>query len=197
MKTFERIDDYGPPRPIEVEGTLALAAAEADVRTADAQVRVARSLRVPDLTVSTFARRLEATNDTAAVVGISIPIPFFNNGSAFAAQSRSEQTQAIALRNLAVIDTRQKIANAQAEVENAAATARAAGGPGLTAAQEAARIARIGCTQGKFDQIALLDAERTLSQTRQTYVDALAAYHDAQARLARLTPPAPTISGDY
>lgn len=46
---FERIDGYGPPRPIEVEGTLALAAAEADVRTADAQVRVARSLRVPDL----------------------------------------------------------------------------------------------------------------------------------------------------
>jgi len=193
---FERIDGYGPPRPIEVEGTLALAAAEADVRTADAQVRVARSLRVPDLTVSTFARRLEATNDTAAVVGISIPIPFFNNGSAFVAQSRSEQTQAIALRNLAVIDTRQQIASAQTEVANAAAIARAAGGPALTAAQEAARIARIGWTQGKFDQIALLDAERTLSQTRQTYVDALAAYHDAQARLDRLTTPAPLVSGD-
>ena len=193
---FERIDGYGPPRPVDIEGTLALAAAEADVRTADAQVRVARSLRVPDLTVSTFARRLEATNDTAAVVGISIPIPFFNNGSAFVAQSRSEQTQAIALRNLAVIDTRQQIASAQTEVANAAATARAAGGPGLAAAQEAARIARIGWSQGKFDQIALLDAERTLSQTRQTYVDALAAYHGAQARLDRLTTPAPTISGD-
>ena len=173
-----------------------MVAAEADVRTADAQVRVARSLRVPDLTVSTFARRLEATNDTAAVVGISIPIPFFNNGSAFVAQSRSEQTQAIALRNLAVVDTRQQIASAQTEVANAAATARAAGGPGLAAAQEAARIARIGWSQGKFDQIALLDAERTLSQTRQTYVDALAAYHDAQARLDRLTTPAPTNSGD-
>ncbi len=193
---FERIDGYGPPQPIDVEGTLALAAAEADVRTADAQVRVARTLRVPDLTVSTFARRLEATNDTAAVVGISIPIPFFNNGTAFVAQSRSEQTQAIALRNLAVVDTRQQIASAQTEVANAAATARAAGGPGLAAAQEAARIARIGWAQGKFDQIALLDAERTLSQTRQTYVDALAAYHDAQARLDRLTTPAPTISGD-
>jgi len=193
---FERIDDYGPPRPVDVEGTLALAAAEADVRTADAQVRVARSLRVPDLTVSTFARRLEATNDTAAMFGLSIPIPLFNNGNAFVAQSRSEQTQANALRNLAVVDTRQQIASAQTEVANAAATARAAGGPGLAAAQEAARIARIGWAQGKFDQIALLDAERTLSQTRQTYVDALAAYHDAQARLDRLTTPAPTISGD-
>lgn len=193
---FDRVDGYGPPRPIEVEGTLTLAAAEADVRTADAQVRVAKSLRVPDLTVSTFARRLQATGDTAAVVGISIPIPLFNNGSAFVAQSRSEQTVAVAQRNLAVVDTRQAIASAQAEVANAAATARAAGGPALAAAQEAARIARIGWAQGKFDQIALLDAERTLSQTRQTYVDALAAYHDAQARLDRLTTPAPVIPGD-
>src|SRR3546814_11163560 len=95
--------------PVDVDGTLALVAAEADVRTADAQVRVARSLRVPDLTVSASARRLAATNDTAAVVGISIPIPFFNNGSAFVAQSRSEPPQAIALRNLPVLDTRQPI----------------------------------------------------------------------------------------
>ena len=193
---FERIDGYGPPRPVDVEGTLSLAAAQADVRTAEAQVRVARSLRTPDLTVSTFARRLEATKDTAAVVGISIPIPLFNNGNAFVAQSRAEQTQALALRSLVILDTRQQIASAQTEVANAAATARAAGGPGLAAAQEAARIARIGWAQGKFDQIALLDAERTLSQTRQTYVDALAAYHDAQARLDRLTTPAPVIPGD-
>lgn len=193
---FDRISDYGPARPLDAEGTLTLAAAEADVRSADAQVRVARSLRVPDVTVSAFARRLAASGDTAAVVGLSIPIPIFNNGTAFVSQSRAEQTQAIALRNVALIDTRQSIASAQAEVANAAATARAAGGPGLAAAQEAARIARIGWAQGKFDQIALLDAERTLSQTRQSYVDALAAYHDAQARLDRLTLPAPTLSGD-
>lgn len=193
---FERIDGFGPRQPIDVEGTLAIAAAQADVRTADAQVGVARSLRVPDLTVSAAARRLAATNDTAAVVGISIPIPLFNNGSAFVAQSRAEQTQALALRSLVMVDTRQQIASAQAEVANAAATARAAGGPALAAAQEAARIARIGWRQGKFDQIALLDAERTLSQTRQTYVDALAAYHDAQARLDRLATPAPTTGDD-
>src|SRR3546814_5984540 len=32
---FERIDGYGPPRPVDVDGTLALVAAEADVRTAE------------------------------------------------------------------------------------------------------------------------------------------------------------------
>lgn len=193
---FERVDGYGPPRPIAVEGTLALAAAEADVRTAGAQVRVARTLRVPDLTVTAGARRLEGTNDTAAVFGVSIPLPVFNNGRALVAQTQANQTQAQALRSVTVIEVRQAIAQAQAEVANAAATARATGGPGLAAAAEAARIARIGWTQGKFDQLALLDAERTLSQTRSAHVDALAAFHDAQARLERLTTPAPTNSGD-
>jgi cobalt-zinc-cadmium efflux system outer membrane protein len=186
---------YGPAQPVEVEATLAYVAATADVRTADAQVRLARTLRVPDVTISAGARRLEQTNDTAAVIGVSIPIPIFNNGRAFVSQARAEQTQAQALRSLVVLDTRQEIARAQTELANAAATARATGGPALNAAAESARIARVGYSQGKFDQIALLDAERTLSQTRQAYVDALAAYHDAEARLQRLTTPAP-VAGE-
>lgn len=193
---FDRVQGYGPVQPIAVDGTLALAAAQADVKSATAQVRVAQSLRVPDVTVSAGARRLEATKDIAAVFGVTIPFPVFNNGSALVAQSRSEERQAVAQRNLAVIDTQQAITQAQTEVANAAATARAAGGPGLAAAQEAARIARIGWAQGKFDQIALLDAERTLSLTRQAHVDALAAYHNAQARLERLTTPASNAPGE-
>ena len=77
---------------------------------------------------------------------------------------------------------------------NAATTARAASGPALAAAQEAARIARIGYREGKFGQLELLDAERTLSQTRTTAIDALAAYRDAQARWDRLATPAPDYS---
>jgi cobalt-zinc-cadmium efflux system outer membrane protein len=147
---FDRITGYGPQTPVEVEGTLALAAATADVNTATAQIRVARSLRTPDVTVSAYARRLEATNDTAAMFGVSIPIPVFNNGRAFEGQARAEQTQASALRSLAVLDTRQAIASAQTEVANAAATARATGGPGLAAAAEAARIASCWMRSGRF-----------------------------------------------
>ncbi|WP_339444972.1 TolC family protein, partial [Pseudomonas hunanensis] len=134
---------YGPAQPVDVEETLAFAAATADVRAADAQVRLARASRIPNITISAGARRLAETNDTAAVVGVSVPIPIFNNGRAFVSQSQAEQTQAQALRSLGALDTRQDIARAQTEVANAAATARATGGPGLAAAAEAARIARI------------------------------------------------------
>ena len=188
---FDRVEGYGPSRPIEIAGTLALAATRADVATAEAQVRLARSQRIPDVTISASARRLEATNDLAAVFGVSVPFPLFNNGNAAVAQARAQSDQAQALRRAAELDSAQAIASAQVEVANAATSARTASGPVLAAASEAARIARIGYREGKFGQLDLLDAERTLSETRTAAIDALAAYHDAQARRDRLTTAAP------
>ena len=188
---FDQVEGYGPPLSREPTGTLALAAARADVTTAAAQVRLEQSQRVPDVTVSASARRLEATNDVAAVFGVSIPFPVFNRGSAAVIQASAQRDQAEALRRVAELDAAQALASAEAEVANAATTARAASGPALAAAQEAARIARIGYREGKFGQLDLLDAERTLSQTRTTAIDALAAYRDAQARRDRLATPAP------
>ncbi|MBD8698495.1 MULTISPECIES: TolC family protein [unclassified Sphingomonas] len=189
---FNRVEGFGPARPSETAGTLALAATRADVTTAEAQVRLARSQRIPDVTLSASARRLEATNDVAAVFGVSIPFPLFNNGKAAVAQARAQTDQAQALRRVAELDTAQDIASAQANVANAATTARNASGPALASASEAARIARIGYREGKFGQLDLLDAERTLSETRTAAIDALATYHDAKARLERLVAAAPS-----
>ena len=193
---FERTDGVGPKMPKSADGTLALALAQADIATADAQVRLARSQRVPDLTLSAGARRLEATNDVAAVFGVSIPLPLFNDGRASLDAARAQRDQAEALRRGAVFDAQQAMASAETEVANAEANARTAAGPALAAAKEAARIARIGYREGKFGQLDLLEAERTLAQTRGAAIDALAAYHDAQARLERLTARAPSITED-
>jgi cobalt-zinc-cadmium efflux system outer membrane protein len=180
----------GPPT-LSSSGTLALAAADADLAVADAGIRLARSQRVPDITVGPAVRRLEASKDMAAVFSVSMPIPLFNAGNAAVAQAQAERSRAQAQRRVAALDVEQAITDARAEADNAATTARMATGPALAAAQEAARIARIGYREGKFGQIDLLDAERTLSETRLSAIDALAAYHDAKARLERLTAPAP------
>jgi cobalt-zinc-cadmium efflux system outer membrane protein len=192
---FDRVRSYGPDARPTADGTLAYAAARADLRIADANVRLARSQRVPDLTLSAGARRLSATGDTAAVLGVSVPLPFFNNGRASVSQANAERNQAEARQRAARLDAEQDIAIARRDRDNAAASVHASG-PALAAATEAARIARLGYGQGKFDQLVLLDAERTLAETRNAAVDALAEYHDAEARLARLTAPAPASTGD-
>ncbi|OYX96359.1 MAG: transporter, partial [Novosphingobium sp. 35-62-5] len=63
---------YGPTM-VASTGTLALAAADADLAIADAGVRLAKSQRVPDVAIGPAIRRLSATNDTAAVLSLSIP----------------------------------------------------------------------------------------------------------------------------
>jgi len=187
---------FGPVAPQRADGTLALAAADADLAIADAGIQLARANRVPDINVGPALRRLEATNDTAGVFAISIPIPVFNNGRAAIAQATAERTRAEAVRRVTALDVEQAITDAEAEAANAATSARAAAGPALAAAQEAARIARIGYREGKFGQLDLLDAERTLAETRVAAIDALANYQNARARLERLTAPAPDQQGN-
>ncbi|MBO9724841.1 MAG: TolC family protein [Novosphingobium sp.] len=188
-------DAYGPGLPVDPQGTLALAAADADLAVADAEVRLARANRVPDVDVGPSVRRLEASNDFAAVFTLSIPLQVFNNGGAALEQASARRSQAEAQRRVSALDIEQAITDAQAEADNAATAARAAAGPALAAAQEAARIARIGYREGKFGQLDLLDAERTLAETRVSAIDALAAYQNARAQLERLTAPAVAFQG--
>jgi cobalt-zinc-cadmium efflux system outer membrane protein len=189
---FDQLDraPYGPAVPANVDGTLALASAAADIATADAQVRLAHSQRVPDLTVSAGTRRLLATGDMAMVFGVSVPLPVFNNGRAAIDQATALRSQSEARRRLAQFEATQAITTLRAERDRAAASARASG-PAIAAAQEAARIARIGYGEGKFDQLVLLEAEQALLDARTAAIDARTQYHDAEARLARLTTPAP------
>lgn len=182
---------HGPQLLPDAEGTLALAAADADLAVADAGVRLARSQRMPDVTVGPGLRRFSETNDTAALFSVSVPIPLFNAGNAAVGQASAERSRAEAQRRMTGLDVEQAIRDARTEADNAATLARAANGPALAAAQEAARIARIGYREGKFGQLDLLDAERTLAETRLAAIDALAAYQNARARLERLSAPAP------
>lgn len=184
----------GPAIPVDVRGTLALAAASADAATAEAELRLARSQRAPDLTLTAGTRRLEASNDQAMVFGVSVPLPLFNGGKAAVTQAARERDRADAQGRIALFEAERAITAAEAERDRAATAVRASG-PALAAATEAARIARLGYAEGKFDQLILLDAERTLLDTRRAEIDARAAWHDATARLERLIAKLPAEGG--
>ncbi|MGA1798741.1 TolC family protein [Sphingomonas sp. 4RDLI-65] len=193
---FDRVARIGPERPVETGSTLATMAARTDVSIATAQVQLARSQRIPDLTLGAAARRLSVSNDVAGVFSLSVPLPFFNGGRAAVDMATAQRDQADANRRVALLEADQAIASARVDAANAATTARTATGPMLAAAQEATRIARIGYREGKFGQLDLLEAERALAETRTTAIDALASYHDAEARLDRLVAPAPQVTKD-
>lgn len=175
------------PAPSRGADTLAMAAADAQLAIADAGARLAQTQRVPDVTIGAGVRYLRETNDTAAVLRLSIPLPLFSRGKAGVTQAMAEQQQARAQQRLAAFETDQAMAQAQTEAANAAMAAQMATGPALAAAQETVRIARIGYREGTLGQLDLLDAEKTLVETRRAAIDALLEYHIARAELERLS----------
>ena len=181
---FERTDDVDAVQP--GGSSLAIAVADAELAAASARADAASRDRIPDVTLTAGMRRYGETSDKAAVLALSVPLPVFNPGSAAFARSRAEYDRASANRRAIALEFDQATAQADGEVADALAAALAAKGPALAAAEEAARIARIGYTEGKFPQLELIEAERSLAETRESSVDALASLHTARARRAWL-----------
>lgn len=165
---------------------LAVAAAQARLDAARARVDAARRARIPDLTVSAGTRRFKDSGASAAVFGVALPLPIFNRGSADLSRARAALAQAEAERSAAALEADEVLAAARVDLVDAQAAAASANGPELAAAREAARIARIGYAEGKFSQLELIEAERQLFQTQDAAIDALAALHNAHARLAHM-----------
>ena len=56
----------------------------------------------------------------------------------------------------------------------------------LQGAETVFEASREGYSQGKLDYLNVLDAQRTLSEARAEYIEALAAYHNSRADVERL-----------
>jgi len=175
--------DTAPDEPETTSPTLARR--QAELAAAEAGITQARRERIPDISLGFGLRRFEESGDTATVLSLTIPLPLRNTGSAQVRQARAEYARAQAVHSAAQQEHQRAIFAARMEIEDARAAATATSAR-ETLALEAARIARIGYREGKLSQLDVIEAERSLSQTRSAAVDARAAFHLARNRLALL-----------
>jgi outer membrane protein, heavy metal efflux system len=168
-----------------------------------AEIELEKARGIPDLTVSLGARRHNEMDDTAFVMGVSIPIPVFdrNQGATLEARHRlskaKEEARAVQLR---VVNTLAETYEALSKSFMEATALQIDVLPGARAAFEATRE---GYRLGKFDYLDMLDAQRTLVAARLRHMEALTAYHQTRTRLERLIgmnmqeiPPAIDIKGN-
>jgi cobalt-zinc-cadmium efflux system outer membrane protein len=161
-----------------------VAVAEAEQTAATRKLDLERRRATPDVTVSFGVRRLAGDDATAAVAGISLPLPLFdrNRGAMKSAQAEADAARARLLmaRADAVAERRGAEGEARA-ADRIAAAAR----EGEAAAREAYRLARLGYEAGKLPMIELLAARRDLIAARQRHIEARLARARATADLAQ------------
>jgi cobalt-zinc-cadmium efflux system outer membrane protein len=160
-------------------------ASEMDAR--QAQVEVARSRAVPDLTVSGGVRYLNETKETAFVLGLSLPLPLFDRNQGGILEAHARLSKAELERRAAAVRVSTALADAYQSLASAATEVATLQNEVLPAAEEAFQATQEGYRLGKFGLLDVLDIQRTLFESRGRYLEALATYHKAVADLERLS----------
>jgi cobalt-zinc-cadmium efflux system outer membrane protein len=178
------LDAVPPPASSEPAFSPAIAAARAEREAAERRIAVERARRAPDVAVSFGVRRFQDEDATAAVFGISAPLPLFdrNRGAVAAATANAQAARARLAMAEAEQDGDRRAATAQVA---AAAHTLDAARQAQDAASEAYRLARIGYDAGRLPLSELLAARRDLIAARGRAVDTKLARVKALADLAR------------
>jgi len=169
----------------QLEAGPQLRRAREQVEREEAQVRLERAQRVPDVTVTIGSQRDNQIGHNQAVLGVSVPLPLFNRnqGNMLAALRRTDKARsdldAERLRvNQALSEAYQRAQLAQQEIGSITAEI-------LPVAQTTYDAAVTGFEAGKFSFLDVLDAQRTLFQTRAQYLRALSDRYRSMADLGR------------
>lgn len=162
-----------PPAPLaDPTAVLDIQLAEAEVAAAIAAERRERSLSRADVTVSVGGRRLAASDETAMVVGLSMPLGLFDRNQGNIAAANAQRTGAEARRNAALAAALRRTRDATAAFQTAEARLEFLEKRAEPEALEAVRIAREGFAAGRFTLLDVLDAEAALNNLQSDLISA-------------------------
>jgi cobalt-zinc-cadmium efflux system outer membrane protein len=171
-------------RLIDVNPQLARWTAVAAQR--NAELLIARLKAIPDPRVSAGWRHFQDTNDNAVRLGVSIPIPVFdqNTGNIIAAQETLAKTDAErAINKLVLLSI---VGRAYDTVTGALAELKLLRSSVIPNARSASETIVSGYSQGRFTLLELLDVRGSLVQALLREQEALQNFHIAVATIEGL-----------
>ena len=151
-----------------------------------AAFELSKAGRIPDLTVSGGYRRFNETDNNAFVIGLSVPLLFFDRNQGNIAETRYRLSKGVHEKRAvetevkkALNESYQKLSIAYTEVNTLKTEV-------LPGAQLAFDAANEGYRLGKFNFLDVLDAQRILFEAKEQHLDALSTYHTSVAEVERL-----------
>jgi len=119
------------------------------------------------------------------ILGVSISLPLFNRNQGAILEAEHLAAKAERQQQNADLDVNVRIKTVYESISTAYATLSSLKDDILPAATSTFGAINQAYTQGKFGYLDVLDAQRTLFEARQQYLDALASYHENIAEIER------------
>lgn len=192
---FERVEGkLGEPRPIPAAQELAsrisqnpdIARWSVEMAKRRAAVKLEESARIPDIELGVGFRHLREIGDSAFLVGLSFPLPFFDRNQGGIRAAEAGLAKGSIEQHAAELQVLTAFAEAYQSLAMAYADATSLETKILPAAEKTFEATLEGYREGKFELLELLDAQRTFFETRAQQNQSLAAYHNAVADVERL-----------
>lgn len=159
---------------------------QAEIARSRAAVAAERANALPNPTLRAGVRQFQDTRDTAAVVGLSVPIPVFDRNRGAIERANQDLARAEVEAQQAALALTASLADARRRLDLAWREADTIRRVVLPAAREAQSLAREGYTAGRFSLLEALDAQRTFSEARLQLNAALNDFHARRAEVERL-----------
>jgi cobalt-zinc-cadmium efflux system outer membrane protein len=188
----EQADRLPAPRPLEAllaqarDGT-AIRRARGQLAAQEAQAKVERAARMPDLVLSVGTQRDDQLGKRQAVLGLSVPLPLFNRneGALQAALQRTDKARDELAA--AQVSTASALTTAYVRYQVARDDATLLRQDVVPNARSAYELTLKGFEYGKFSFLDVLDAQRTWFQAQSRQWNSMLEAYRAFADIERLT----------
>jgi cobalt-zinc-cadmium efflux system outer membrane protein len=161
--------------------------AETEIEHNNALVAIEKSKSVPDLTVSGGYRKLEATDDSTFVTGVSIPLPLFDRNKSGITEAKKRVQESEQLKSQTQIQIKTLLTKSFQDYTAARLEAQALKDHVLPANQTSFDAISEGYRLGKYGYLDVLEAQRSLFQSRIQLLRALSDISTSAAELERIT----------
>ncbi len=172
-----------------IEPDLVITREDLEVEKSKASYVLERANAVPDPTITAGVRNFREDDENAFVVGVSFPIPILNLNRGNIQKAGYEIAARDAERKQTIRDAKAEIMERQRLLSDAYQEAKTLQDDILPEAEAALKDARRGYNAGSFAYLDVLDAQRTLFESKTAYLDALLEYQTNLAEVEYLTAP--------
>ena len=159
------------------------AQAEADIRSRNARVDVAKAERIPDVKVELLYHRLESSRENTLDVGLSIPLPLFNRNQGRLREARAEVSAAEARSRMTQNELTTRLRESYLQLAAALANSRSLKAEILPRADTVLKSAEARYAAGDTSLGDLLPVRRDWAAVQLTYLESLRDVMQAWAQL--------------
>lgn len=188
MGTFDRIQSIPPFEALSaaMKNAPMIKSKLSEIQLAETSLDLEKSNRIPDLTIAGGIKDVDGEDDNIYLVGLSIPIPLFDRNQAGVARAAAELDQQAAalsaekkrlLKDLKIAYQTLKTAHRQVNTIKTDI---------LPAAQRVLDAVKEGYQEGAFSFLDMLEAQSTLYESHESYVQSLGKYHIAVIDLEKI-----------